>query len=301
MSSSLNRAYLALQGIALGDAFGQSFFQLKNADEYCVEQRLPEGVWYYTDDTEMSLSVVRVLKQYGEIQQDALAKQFAQYYDYDRAYGPAMHRILERIRQGESWDIVAKSAFEGQGSWGNGAAMRVAPIGAYFADDLVKVALEAQKSAVVTHAHPEASAGAIAVAIATALACQYKANQQIPTVSDYLEAIIQQVPVSEVRSKLVRAKTIPKSAYQSAVHALGNGVGMSAPDTVPFALWCAAHYLTDYEQALWAAVSSGGDRDTLGAIVGGVVALSVGYEGLPQTWLNQAESLPSEMRNDDKL
>ncbi len=52
---------------------------------------------------------------------------------------------------------------------GNGAAMRVAPIGAYFADDLDKVLYYAQASAEVTHAHIEGIVGAMAVAVASAL------------------------------------------------------------------------------------------------------------------------------------
>jgi ADP-ribosylglycohydrolase len=241
----------------------------------------------------MALSIVRLLKKHGTISQDLLAQYFAHSYDYDRAYGPAMHRILERIRQGESWQIVSTSAFEGQGSWGNGAAMRVAPLGAYFAEDLGQLVYEAQASAEITHAHPEAIAGAIAVAVAAALVVRYQHNQSTLNSIEYLASIADHVPDSEVRTKLIRAQTIAKSSYQSAVHLLGHGLGMSAMDTVPFALWCVAHYGQDYEQALWAAVSSGGDKDTLGAIVGGISALYVGQIGLPSTWLNYREPLPA--------
>jgi ADP-ribosylglycohydrolase len=47
-----------------------------------------------------------------------------------------MHGVLKAIGDGESWQSVTTSQFDGQGSWGNGAAMRVAPLGAWFADDL---------------------------------------------------------------------------------------------------------------------------------------------------------------------
>jgi ADP-ribosylglycohydrolase len=66
---------------------------------------------------------------------------------------------------------------------------------------------------------------------------------------------------------------------QTAARLLGSGLKGTAPDTVPFALWCAARHIDHYEQALWATVSGLGDRDTTCAIVGGVVALATGRRG----------------------
>ena len=57
---------------------------------------------------------------------------------------------------------------------------------------------------------------------------------------------------------------------------LGNGSRITAPDTVPFALWCAARHIDDYAEALWTTVSAGGDNDTNCAIVGGIVVLANG-------------------------
>lgn len=77
-----------------------------------------------------------------------------------------------------------------------------------------------------------------------------------------------------------------------AVAVLGNGTGLSAQDTVPFALWCAAQHLDDYEAALWLTVSGLGDRDTTCAIVGGIVACALGEAGIPSAWLAAREPLP---------
>jgi ADP-ribosylglycohydrolase len=68
---------------------------------------------------------------------------------------------------------------------------------------------------------------------------------------------------------------------QTAAALLGNGSLISAQDTVPFALWCAAGHLDDYEEALWTTVSGLGDRDTTCAIAGGIVACYTGVEGIP--------------------
>ena len=68
---------------------------------------------------------------------------------------------------------------------------------------------------------------------------------------------------------------------------------MTAPDTVPFALWCAARHLSNYEAALWATVSGLGDRDTTCAIVGGIVVMYAGVESIPSEWLEHREQIPN--------
>ncbi|MEC3982779.1 ADP-ribosylglycohydrolase family protein [Amycolatopsis sp. H20-H5] len=157
-------ATASLLGLAVGDAFGSSI--LLPGDHSSIRDReLPTAPWSWSDDTEMACSIYRVMSQYGEIDQDALAASFAGHFDDRRGYGSGVERMLVRYRAGESWRDVALSAF-GTGSWGNGGAMRVAPLGAWFCNDLNTVVAEAEKSAVVTHAHPEGVAGAIAVAVA---------------------------------------------------------------------------------------------------------------------------------------
>lgn len=289
----LELARLSLEGLSVGDAFGQCFFALDDAEAATASRRLPEAPWYYTDDTEMTLSVIASLARYGRIEQDTLAADFASRYSYERAYGPSMHRTLARIREGEDWRNVANDAFGGQGSWGNGAAMRAAPIGAFFAHDLDVVREEARRSAVVTHAHDEAVAGAIAVALGAALWARCGVDGRCPKGDEFLGEVASRVPESEVRSRLQRAISIGSTATPGfAVSALGNGTDMSAPDTVPFALWCCAHAGDSYPGAMWLAVSAGGDRDTLCAIVGGIVALRVGVAGIPSSWIACRESLP---------
>ncbi|MFZ6759894.1 ADP-ribosylglycohydrolase family protein [Undibacterium sp. Ji50W] len=291
--NSLERALISLDGLSMGDAFGQCFFQEENKLLLDEGKQLPKAPWYFTDDTEMTLSVIANLRHHGEIYQDTLAKSFAQHYSYDRAYGPSMHRVLARINAGEAWQDVVASAFEGQGSYGNGAAMRVAPLGAYFADDLDLLVEQASLSAEVTHAHPEGIAGAVAVALAAAEACLYRDIGIRPKHAEFLAGIIDLLPQSEVRSKLVRAQSmITVGNMDFPVSVLGNGNNMSAQDTVPLALWCCGQALEDFEKAMWLTVSSGGDRDTLCAIVGGVVASFVGSEGIPDNWRARREALP---------
>ena len=93
-----------------------------------------------------------------------------------------------------------------------------------------------------------------------------------------------------MRRTLERASTIELDADPIAVgRELGNGSLVTAPDTVPFALWCAARHIDDYPMALAASICSGGDCDTNAAIVGGIVAGAVGRSGIPGEWFEQME------------
>jgi ADP-ribosylglycohydrolase len=304
--SGISRARCSLAGLSVGDAFGERFFVDPAVVVSLIEQRviptgnrrpndLEEGapLWYYTDDTLMAVSIVDCLKRMGQIDQDWLVVDFARRYTPYRGYGAAMHRYLTLIGQGADWRVEANNLFSGQGSYGNGAAMRVAPLGGYFADDLDQVVAQARLSAEVTHAHPEAVAGAIAVAVAAAYAWQLRDEAAPPREREFIDLVLPHVPDSIVREKIRHARNLaPNSSVRLAVAALGNGSGISAQDTVPYTLWCAAQHLDDYHAALWLTLSGLGDIDTTCAIVGGIVSLHVGIEGIPPEWLQAREPLP---------
>jgi ADP-ribosylglycohydrolase len=286
----LAAAYDSLNGLAVGDAFGAQFFVPGNLPGLRVRQ-LPPAPWPWTDDTEMACSLLHVLTRAEALDQDELAHAFARHHDFDRGYGPSMNRLLRLVRQGEPWRELAAGLFDGQGSWGNGAAMRVAPLGVWFAGDLARAAQQAARSAEVTHTHPEAAAGAIAVAVAAAAAARGRTASV--TGAQLLRTVAEFTPVSKVRSGVLEAQVLLGQPYvELAAHRLGNGRQVSAWDTVPFSLWCAARHLNDYEEALWACSSAGGDVDTTCAIVGGIVAARVGTAGIPQAWRTSTESLP---------
>ena len=291
----LNRAFNSLQGLSVGDAFGEKFFLHPDVAENIIASRaIPALPWYYTDDTQMALSIYWVLREYGEINQDELAKSFARRYDSERGYGAGMQRLLLNIGDGGKWQDLSSSSFAGQGSYGNGGAMRVALLGAYFVDDLDLVVKQARKSAEVTHAHPEGIAGTVAVAVAAAFACKLKESNHLPNKTEFLDSILPYIPESEVASKVRRARNLKDDiSINSAAAILGNGTKVSAQDTVPFALWCAAQSLDNYEEALWLTVSGLGDRDTTCAIAGGIVVLSAGVESIPDIWLSAREGLPN--------
>lgn len=120
--------------------------------------------WTFTDDTVMGIAVTQCLEINGQIDQTDLAKRFAEAFVEDpyRGYGDTAQGILRSVANGTDWETASSSVFRGAGSMGNGAAMRVGPIGAWFHDDLEKVAEQALLSSQVTHMHVEGQAGAIA-------------------------------------------------------------------------------------------------------------------------------------------
>ncbi|MEU1275065.1 ADP-ribosylglycohydrolase family protein [Streptomyces sp. NPDC005799] len=284
----LERALASLRGLAVGDALGSQFFVPAN---YPLLQRreLPPGSWQWTDDTEMACSVVAVLAAHGRIDQDALALSFAEHHDFDRGYGPAVNRLLRLVREGGDWRELAAELFNGQGSWGNGAAMRIAPLGAWYADDPEQATHQAEISAYPTHQHREAVVGAMAVAAAAALAGSPGGP---PSPEALLDRVVELVPKSAVGAGLRRARDMLDYDDPGTVAAvLGCGRRTSAHDTVPFAVWSAARALGDYERAFWATAQVGGDVDTTCAIVGGVIA--AGKAGVPPTaWAERTETLP---------
>ncbi|MCX4236890.1 ADP-ribosylglycohydrolase family protein [Streptomyces ortus] len=284
----LDRALASLRGLAVGDALGSQFFVPANYP-LLQDRALPPGPWSWTDDTEMAASVVATLAAHHRIDQDELARSFAERHDADRDYGPAVDRLLRQIREGGDWRELSSALFKGQGSWGNGAAMRIAPLGAWYADDPEQATHQAEISAYPTHQHREAVVGAMAVAAAAALAA---APGGPPGPAALLDAVIALVPRSAVRAGLRRARDMLDYGDATTVAAvLGCGRRTTAHDTVPFALWSAARALGDYEAGFWATAQVGGDMDTTCAIVGGVVA--AGTAGAPPAqWLERTETLP---------
>ncbi|MBN9324712.1 MAG: ADP-ribosylglycohydrolase family protein, partial [Delftia acidovorans] len=310
------RARLALDGLSVGDALGETCFHPDNFGALLDDPRATaRAPWPWTDDTAMALGLLEVLDRHGRIDQDDLARRFASRWQAApwRGYGAGAKRVLSQIIGGIDWRAAAGGLFGG-GSYGNGSAMRVAPLAAYFAEDgLERVAEQAALSAAVTHAHPEGIAGGIAAAVAGAYAWVNRARRGDAGVKHGLfEAVLTHTPAGEVRDGIERAAgfvfdapaeptirlldygatTIPFDvSVEPLVRAVGNGSRISSQDTVPLCLWVAARHLDDYQAALVTAIRAGGDIDTNAAIVGGIIALAVGPGGIPEDWRSAREGL----------
>lgn len=287
----LARARLSLEGLSVGDGFGGFFEMGKQAiiQRYFKSRELFSPPWRWTDDSNMALSIYSILRQYERIEQDKLAENFATHFDAGRGYGIGARALMVRMKAGKHWREVSEAMFKG-GSFGNGGAMRVAPLGAYFADDMAALVDNARLSSEITHAHPEGIAGAIAVAVAAGVASNL---QEKPGHADFIEMILPHIPESDVKTGVTQARDLPDGTIaKQAADALGNGGRVTAQDTVPYAIWCASQWLDDYPEAMWQTMSVGGDVDTTCAMVGGIVAAYVGQEGIPAEWIERREPLP---------
>ena len=187
----------------------------------------------FTDDTVLTVAVAEHL-----LHGQPLVELF---HDYVARYPDAGY--------GKSFlQWAAGRSREPYGSWGNGAAMRVSPVG--FACGTLEETLErARDTARVTHNHPEAIRGAQATAAAVFLARRGKTKEAIR------EAITRLFGY-DLTSSLETLR--PGFVWDA-----------SCPGTVPPAL-TAFLESRDFEDALRNAVSLGGDSDTLACIAGGV-------------------------------
>ncbi|MFO0799826.1 MAG: ADP-ribosylglycohydrolase family protein [Gemmataceae bacterium] len=315
-AARLSRAKLAVEGLSVGDALGQTCFHPDNYAALLDDPRATaRGPWEYTDDTEMALGIVEVLTAHGRVHQDELARAFARRFELlpFRGYGGGAIRLLGAIAAGADWRAAAESLFGG-GSFGNGSAMRAAPVGAYFADDgYERVAEQARLAAAVTHAHPEGVAGGIAAAVASAYAWVNRDRRADDAVKRGLfDVVLAHTPAGEVRDGIERAANLRvevpiepavrlvdhgaavvpfDTSLEPVIRELGNGSRIICQDTVPFCLWVAARHLDDFQHALVQTVRAHGDIDTNAAIVGGIVALAVGEAGIPRDWRDDREDL----------
>jgi ADP-ribosylglycohydrolase len=291
-AENMERALLSLEGLSVGDAFGETFLSSPGAAYRLHGRQLCPPPWPWTDDTQMAVGLVEVLAEHGRVDQDALARRFAERYEPRRGYGAAAHELMDALRSGATWPSASRALFDGQGSLGNGSAMRVAPLGAFFAPDLDRVAEEAARSAEVTHAHPDGAAGAVAVAVAAALV--WRSRGEALDAGPFLRAVAERLPAGAVRDGLAEAEKVPE--WLDAAEAgriLGNGSRITAADTVPFCLWTVSCHADSYDDALWFTASAMGDIDTTCAIVGGLLALRCGLDGIPQSWRESREPLPA--------
>jgi ADP-ribosylglycohydrolase len=196
----------------------------------------------FTDDTVLTVAVAEWILT----GQDLVDLLLAYFHDYPgRGYGGMFHQ----------WGH--SSSREPYNSFGNGAAMRVSPVG--FAFETMEEVLDwAERSAAVTHNHPEGIRGAQATAAAIFLARRIRDKLEI---RDALQ--------SQFGYNLSARLDEIRPSY---------GFDETCQGTVPQAL---AAFLesTSYEDAIRNAISLGGDADTLACITGGIAEA---YYGLPQ-------------------
>ena len=252
------------------------------------------GSAYYTDDTQMTIGVAESLVAHSEFSGQSMANRFAENFQEHRGYGPGAFAVLRELRKGGAWDEIGERLFGGQGSFGNGAAMRAAPVGALYHDNLPRLRRVAEAQAAITHTHPigKQSAALQAAAVAAALRFDTLNDEFDPltfvdSVTDTVGGLEQwlQAGYRDVRT-LLRIYPLPEEVAET----LGNGI--EAQLSVPTALYAFAAHYDSFAQAVLYAVRLGGDTDTIGAMTGAIAGAFHGASAIPPNWLEALENGP---------
>ena len=301
---SSDRARGALVGVAVGDAVGAPFEGRPGPLPLPrVEAALQGGATLRTtDDTAMTLALAESLLACGGLDEDDLAATFAQHYvrDPNRGYGGAVRDLLVRVAAGQDWRTLAAGQFGGTGSFGNGAAMRVAPVGVAAAD-LAQAVDWARRSAATTHTHPEAMAGAAVQAAAVAMLVRVADPEALRT-ADLLAQLREVAGNGSVGDRLaVVASAARAGSVDLELLITEIGTGVSAWEAVPAAVGCLVREPRSFRNAVLAAVSLGGDTDTIAAMTGAMSGALLGEQAVPQEWRDRVEHASTLARLGEQL
>ena len=240
-------------GAIIGDIVG-SVFEWDNIKTTDFSFFSPKG--FFTDDSVLTVATAKALLSnisYTEAYQD-----FSRRYP-GRGYGGNFQHWIY-LEDPQPYD-----------SWGNGSAMRVSPVGFAF-DSVKEVLAEAQRSAEVTHNHPEGIKGAQATALAILLARH-------------------DTPQSEIRAEIANRFGYDLNRTLDDIRPVYT-YDVSCQGSVPEAI-IAFLESTNYEDAIRKAISIGGDSDTIACITGGIAEAF--YGGVPDEIAKKAYSyLPEE-------
>jgi poly(ADP-ribose) glycohydrolase ARH3 len=276
-----------LFGTFLGDAIGAPFEgvscdEIPPLDSQYISNHPPKT---YTDDTQMSLSVFEEMYENGCIETNSLMQRFLKRFTHWRRYGGGMLEVIERWRDGEDPGKAASSLYNGAGSFGDGAAMRAAPVSAFFKlDEVGELSEQVRKCSFLTHTHPYGIAGAILQAHVVLLALNNIPPEKwlgMLFSSDIESAF--KITLEKVVRCLERQATASESARE-----IGNGA--DALEAVPAAIYSVMRNKGAFSDAVLFAVSMGGDTDTIGAMAGALAGSCFGMRKMPVEWMMYLEN-----------
>jgi poly(ADP-ribose) glycohydrolase ARH3 len=274
----------ALLGTAVGDAVGapmEGWSIGKAQSAYGDTEGWKRYKGRYTDDTEMMIGVAESLIRNNGFNGADMARTFIENYDAKRGYGPGSTGALTRIRAGESWEEASKKLFGGKGSYGNGAAMRIAPVGLLYYDNPAAVREIAYQSSQITHAHELGKKGAAMQAFAIALAVRGEKEDMLAELKEFVHNDVYKDKIRMIELLLDKEPTDAEIVAN-----LGNG--MAAFNSVPTAIYSFLHF-DSFEDSVIHAVRLGGDTDTIGAMTGAISGAYYGDGAIPREWIEQLE------------
>ena len=286
----------SLLGTYVGDALGMpvegySHHSIKSQFgrvEQMMEARLGKGT--YTDDTEMMMATTESLLACKGFEGKHMAECFLNNFHPERGYGTGTTKALSLIKFGTAWDKAGSMVFNG-GSFGNGAAMRIAPIAIFYYNNHLMLRTIAAEASLITHAHLLGREGAVLQAYTIAQAIQVKPQDSLDTFH-FLQKLINFItPEARVYKKKLEliGKLIDENPDpEIIINQLGHD--SSAPNSVPTAIYCFLSHSHSFQEALVYAVDLGGDTDTIAAMTGAISGAYHGKKGIPTQWMRDLEN-----------
>jgi poly(ADP-ribose) glycohydrolase ARH3 len=279
-----------LVGTAIGDAVGarrEGRGMSTSDDIVLLAEKLRQLV--YTDDTHMTIGVAESLIESEGFDGEHMAQTFIRNYEAEpwRGYGPGPPIVFGMIESGEAWYSAANGLYLG-GSFGNGSAMRVAPVGLLYSRNLEQLREIAYQSSSITHSHELGKEGAALQACAVALALNTPSHEDIDREA-FLTMLQDFIRDQSYKEKIARVRELlGEQDKEKVVAVLGNGI--EAPRSVPAAIYCFLRWPQSYRDAVIYAVSLGGDTDTIAAMAGAISGAYLGIEAIPSEWRAKLEN-----------
>ena len=281
-----------LLGTFVADALGARWEGAGAVDRTGARRRLAASLeaeeLRYTDDTQLTMALAEHLCTEPDVEPVGLVATFLDHFEDWRGYARGMHGIVAAWRQGMAPDAAATSVFP-EGSFGNGAAMRVAPVGALHAGDLERAAGAATRQALLTHAHPVGVDAAVVQARAVAAAAASASFGRAE-----LAAAAEGCATADLRQRLqIAADQAGHWNRTGDVRDVASAIGtdVRASHSVAAALWIAA-VAEDFEDGLVLALAVGGDVDTIAAMACAVLGAAAGTSAIPVAWTQRLENGP---------
>ncbi len=343
MTEKSDKIYGAILAMALGDALGATvegfsankianmFGQLREFSQIEVfysalkersdisetkkrnllHRKRPIGV--YTDDTQQAILLIESLVETGRADKYDYARRIIDVIQKTktksrplgvfRGYGEGFKQVVERLMKGISPD---ESAID---SAGNGAAMRIGPVGLFYSGQPEQAALAAVEFSSLTHRDIRAILSASAVAVAVSLATELTSIQSRTKFLKEIISCLKKIALPNIihnqkkftghffKSADILIEHLPDS-YEIAATKISKYASKITKRQLtaesPFCLcsvmmsfWHFLHHRESTEEAIISAVNAGGDADTISAITGVMIGALRGRKSIPIHWLNK--------------
>ncbi|MDQ7040718.1 MAG: ADP-ribosylglycohydrolase family protein [Rhodothermus sp.] len=305
----------ALLGTAVGDALGMPVEGLshtnvrtyyKGIKQYEPDRHrrdLAAGQW--TDDTQFTFALTEALTEWlrttdqPDRSDTTLTKRLADAYvallPRARRWGATSRTAIERLTQGIPWTEAGDATHPS-----NGAAMRAAPLGIWWAvyDVPVAQALSFIFNVLgLTHRHPVALVAGFGQAFAVAEVLRTSPDSFDPRA--FWNRLLKMVRLAETEwgdataacSSRLQRLTDHLCDFPLDLQDLCHGTGPHADESWPFAVAMFARNPDLLEATLLSAINVGGDADTVGAMVGSLLGARHGWSAFPEAWRSELEAV----------